>query len=322
MFKELIDEGVYSIMAGHITLPAFQTPERSGMYLPATLSSELICDLLKGEMGFEGIVVTDAMDMGGFNGWYGSREQTEIEAFKAGCDMLLWPTPGYVDNLVAAVERGEVSMERLDDAVTRILRVKQKLGLFDAPSLRPLTPEDQQFAQDVQRRAADASLTLLRDEMGLFPMDPKTRQRIAVIPVTHHAPAMAESTRLCELLRARGFAVTEFPEGITDEETERFDLVLYALFSRAFRPIGFLDFLGPEAIKVQRSLQAAVDKTAIVSFGSPYFAEQYFERALTVVNAYSMLPPSVEAFVRAACGDIPFTSFSPVKLFRFAFERS
>ena len=133
---------------------------------------------------------------------------------------------------------------------------------------------------------------------------------------------MAESARLCELLRARGFAVTEVPEGITDEETERFDLVLYALFSRAFRPIGFLDFLGPEAIKVQRSLQAAVDKTAIVSFGSPYFAEQYFERGKTVVNAYSMLSPSVEAFVRAACGDIPFTDFSPVRLCRFAFDRA
>ena len=321
VFKTLIDAGVYSIMAGHITLPAYQSKEKNGMYLPATLSRELIVDLLKGELGFDGVVVTDAMDMGGFNGWYPTKEQTEIEAFKAGCDMLLWPTPGYVDRLVAAVESGEVPMERLDDAVARILRMKERLGLFKEPSLRPVSPEEHAFVQDVQRRVADASITLLRDEMGLFPMSPETRKRIALIPVTHHAPAMEEAKLLANLLRARGFAVDEFPEGIRDEQTEEYDLVFYALFSRPFRPIGFLDFLGPEAIKVQRSLQAAVEKTLIDSFGSPYFGEQYFERALTYVNAYSMLPPSVEAFVRAACGDIPFTDFSPVKLYRFAFDR-
>lgn len=321
VFKSLIDAGVMSIMAGHISLPAYQTPAPNGMYLPATLSSELITDLLKGEMGFEGVVVTDAMDMGGFNGWYATKEQTEIEAFKAGCDMLLWPTPGYVDNLVAAVEHGEVSMARLDDAVSRILRMKERLGLFAAPSLRAMTQEDHRFVQSVQRRTADASITLLRDGMGLFPMSPETRRKIAVVPVTHHQPAMEESTRLCALLRERGFAVDEYPQGIADEQTDGYDLILYALFSRPFRPIGFLDFMGPEAVKVQRCLQAAVDRTAVVSFGSPYFAEQYFERALTCVNAYSMLAPSVEGFVRAACGDIPFTSFSPVALKRFAFER-
>ena len=82
--------------------------------------------------------------------------------------------------------------------------------------------------------------------------------------------------------------------------------------------MGFLDFMGSDAAKVQRALQAAREKTLIVSFGSPYFAEQYFERALTVVNAYSMLSPSVEAFVRAAVGEGSFTTFSPVKVRRFA----
>ena len=318
VFKTLIDAGVYSIMAGHISLPAYQKERMDGMCLPATLSRELITDLLKGEMGFDGVVVTDAMDMGGFNGWYGSLHQTEIESFKAGCDMLLWPTPEYVDNLVAAVESGEVSMERLDDAVSRILRMKEKLGLFVSQDVRPLSPQEQAFVKDVARRTGDQSLTLLRDDMNLFPLSPDTRRRIAVIPVTHHQPAMQESALLCRLLRERGFDVTEYPEGITDAKTEEHDLILYALFSRPFRPMGFLDFMGSEAAKVQRALQCAREKTLIVSFGSPYFAEQYFERALTVVNAYSMLSPSVEAFVRAAVGEGAFTGFSPVALRRYA----
>jgi hypothetical protein len=87
---------------------------------------------------------------------------------------------------------------------------------------------------------------------------------------------------------------------------EESDLVLYALFSRSFRPIGFLDFQGNEARKILKSLQVAVDKTVVVSFGSPYFGNQYFERAHTYVNAYSMLSPSVKAFVKAAMGEIGF----------------
>ena len=78
--------------------------------------------------------------------------------------------------------------------------------------------------------------------------------------------------------------------------------------------MGFLDFHSDEAGKVASSLRHAVEKTIVVSFGSPYFGEQYFERAHTYVNAYSMLSPSVKAFVRAALGEIEFTDFSPVKL--------
>ena len=92
------------------------------------------------------------------------------------------------------------------------------------------------------------------------------------------------------------------------------DLVIYALFSRPFRPIGFLDFHSSEAKKVSTYLKHGINKSVIVSFGSPYFGNQYFERALTYVNAYSMLSPSVKAFVRAAVGEIPFEDFSPVEL--------
>jgi len=91
-------------------------------------------------------------------------------------------------------------------------------------------------------------------------------------------------------------------------------LLIYALFSGPYKPIGFLDFQADEAYKVANALKYGVEKTAVVSFGSPYFGNQYFEIANTYVNAYSMLVPSVKAFVRAALGEIPFSTFSPVKL--------
>lgn len=321
VFQDLIDDGVYSVMAGHITLPAYQKEVfENGMKLPATLSYELITNLLKKEMGFGGVVVTDALGMGGFNGWYKTKEQAQIESFKAGCDMMLWPTESYVDDMVEAVENGYISMGRLDDAVERILAMKEKLGLFgnDNHAIK-LSAEDKAFVKKTQVETAENSITLIRDDAKFFPLSTDKVKKIAVIPITHHIPAFDEAELLCKRLTERGFEVDYLKdgEGQFDDSYDSvggYDLILYALFSRPFRPIGFLDFHTTEAQKILRSLQRCVDKTMVVSFGSPYFGNQYFERALTYVNAYSMLSPSVEAFVKAAMGEIPFTDYSPVKL--------
>ena len=118
---------------------------------------------------------------------------------------------------------------------------------------------------------------------------------------------------LAEELNKRGFEATVYPfpsfQNIDDS-----DLVIYAIFSRPFRPRGFLDFMGAEMGKIHWSMMYGQEKSVYISFGSPYFGEQYFERVDTYVNAYSMTACSVEAFVRAATGEIPFTDFSPVHL--------
>ncbi len=316
VFADCIAAGVMSIMPGHITLPAYQQERHpNGLPLPATLSRELIENLLKKEMGFDGIVVTDALGMGGFNGWYESPRRSQIESFKAGCDMLLWPGEHYVDDLVEAVENGYVSMERLDDAVSRILTVKEKLGLFNKdnhPVL--LTREEQMYIHCVQQETAEKSITLIKDNNHQFPLSPEKTHSVLVVPVTHYEPALQEAELLCRELENRGFAVTYQPGVPTHSEMEGSDLVLFALFSRSFRPMGFLDFQGMEARKIAASLQVATEKTVVVSFGSPYFGNQYFERAQTYVNAYSMLAPSVKAFVQAAVGEIEFSHFSPFRL--------
>lgn len=315
VFEQMIESGVYSIMAGHITFPAYQTQTFSnGMKLPATLSEELITGLLKTEMGFQGVVVSDALNMGGFHGWYESRQRSEIECFKAGCDMMLWPTRDYVDNMVKAIENNYIPEKRLDDAVSRILDMKEKLGLFEKGGTIKLTEEEQLFVQDTQRKTAERSITLIRDTFGMFPLTSMKYQKIAVVPITHYPPALDEARLLCRELEDRGFRVSYTEKSITDEEIDQSDLVIYALFSRPFRPIGFLDFQAGEASKIAKSLQYGVEKSMVVSFGSPYFGSQYFERAVTYVNAYSMLAPSVKAFVRAAVGEIGFEGVSPVKL--------
>ncbi len=325
VFGEMIAAGVDSIMAGHIGLPAYQKEqsERFGMPLPATLSRELITDLLKGEMGFDGIVVTDAINMGGFSGWYDTMEQTEIESFKAGCDMMLWPSAGFADNLERAILSGEVPMERLDDAVSRILRVKEKRGLFDEDRtlFRDVTDEERTFIKGFQQTCAEQSITLLRDRMAHFPLSPEKTPRIGISVICEHEPAKAEAAILKEEFEKRGFTVSYVDEDkVSLNDTKAFyaenDLILYTAFSRPFRPIGFLDYTLGRAKKIQNMFipDHAADKVMVASFGSPYFIDQYFEKAQTYVNAYSMLQCSVKAFVRAACGEIEFQGTSPVEL--------
>ena len=316
VFEEVIKSGVYSVMSGHITLPSYQKEIfDNGMKLPATLSHELIENLLKKEMGFDGVVVTDALGMGGFNGWYKTMDISQIESFKAGCDMMLWPSENYVKNMTEAIENGYIPMSRLDDAVTRILSMKEKMGLFKKDNHAiALSEKDREFVKNTQKNVAEKSVTLMRDDADIFPLTTEKFKKIAVIPITHHIPAFDEGKLLADLLNEKGFDVQYLKDGIKKTETDGYDLILYALFSRPFRPIGFLDFHSTEAQKVAISLQTAVDKTAVVSFGSPYFMNQYFERAKTFVNAYSMLSPSVKAFVSAATGETEFSSFSPVEV--------
>ena len=316
VFEEVIKSGVYSVMSGHITLPSYQKEIfGNGMKLPATLSHELIENLLKKEMGFDGVVVTDALGMGGFNGWYKTMDISQIESFKAGCDMMLWPSENYVKNMTEAIENGYIPMSRLDDAVTRILSMKEKMGLFKKDNHAiALSEKDREFVKNTQKNVAEKSVTLMRDGADIFPLTTEKYKKIAVIPITHHIPAFDEGKLLADLLNEKGFDAQYLKDGIKKTETDGYDLILYALFSRPFRPIGFLDFHSTEAQKVAISLQTAVDKTAVVSFGSPYFMNQYFERAKTFVNAYSMLSPSVKAFVSAATGETEFSSFSPVEV--------
>lgn len=316
VFAELIGIGVSMIMPGHISLPSYQKVRKNGLALPATLSDELLTGLLKGEMGFQGVVVSDATMMGGFNGFYGSKAESEIECFKAGCDLVLWPTDGYIDNLVSAIENGYIKESRLDDALERIFALKEKYvsRTGDYPQL---TEEQKRFVQGVQKDTAEKSITLVKDRNRILPVGDKVKN-ILIITLCNHPPILREAETLKTELENRGFSVAYYVErpedDVFDREAKKADLIIYAMYTRSFRPVGPIDFWGDKCWAIAKSYQYGQEKSVYVSFGNPYFANQYFEKAGTYVNAYTMLEPSIKAFARALTGEIPFTDFSPVSL--------
>src|SRR5690606_23491504 len=128
------NDGCPAIMVGHLQFPAYQTQTIDGVLPPATLSKEIIQDLLKTKMGFSGVVISDAMNMGGTAGFYENPLERSIECFIAGTDMILWPDLAYMDTVEARILRGEISMERLDDAVERIWAIREHFNLLEKQS--------------------------------------------------------------------------------------------------------------------------------------------------------------------------------------------
>jgi beta-N-acetylhexosaminidase len=167
-FRAAIQHGVDSIMTAHLAVPAFE-PEQE----PATVSHNILTGLLRNELGFKGIVVTDAMEMQAVAALYPSGEAA-VRAIEAGADVVLMPTdPGAcIRAIEAAVRGGRISRQRIDASVAKVLAAKQRMGLFrsrlvNVDAISEGIQDDKLDA--LARSVAERAVTLVRDEKHLFP---------------------------------------------------------------------------------------------------------------------------------------------------------
>src|SRR5207249_2686174 len=168
-FRAAIEEGVDAIMTAHIGVPALDAPD-----LPATLSPAIMTGLLRDEFKFQGLVVTDALEMGGIAKGY-SNAEAAVRALEAGADVLLMPPDpeGAIRAVVAAVKKGRLSVKRIDQSVARVLAAKQSVGLdraklVDVEAIADVinSPEAAARAQEI----ADRAVTLVKNEGGVVPL--------------------------------------------------------------------------------------------------------------------------------------------------------
>ncbi|ASN28349.1 beta-N-acetylhexosaminidase [Streptomyces pluripotens] len=214
-FRAAIAAGVDSIMTAHIEFPAL---DASGD--PATLSHPVLTGILRGELGYDGVVVTDSLRMAGVRTKYGD-DRVPVLALKAGADQLLDPPSIDVawHAVLQSVQNGELTEARLDESILRILRLKTRLGLFDDPYAsrsdidRVVGTEAHLAAAD---RVAERTTTLLVNEGGLLPLRPRAGHRVLVAGAdpaspsgTTGPPTRVLATALAEL----GFTATALPTG-------------------------------------------------------------------------------------------------------------
>ena len=168
-FKAAIQAGVDSVMTGHISVPALTPPD-----VPATLSAAILTDLLRKDLGFKGLVITDALEMAGIVKGFSSGEAC-VRALEAGADTLLMPADADagIRAVVAAVNSGRLSRHRIQESVVKILSAKERLGLdrkryVDLEAIGDVidSPEANEKAQEV----ADRAVTLVRNANDLVPL--------------------------------------------------------------------------------------------------------------------------------------------------------
>lgn len=220
VYKGLIDEGLQSIMVGHICQPAYSRKLRPGIkdeeIMPGTMAPELLQDLLRGQLGFNGLILTDASHMAGLNA-AGSRKDVVPGVIAAGCDMVLFFNDPAEDiqYMKDGIESGLISAERLDDALHRILGLKAHAGLhkLQFPSKDGLSIVGCKEHHELAKKAADESITLVKDTQGLLPIRPEEKKNCLLYFVQStpmglsYGPNPAK-VKLIEELTAAGFNVT------------------------------------------------------------------------------------------------------------------
>lgn len=325
VFQGLIAAGAPSVMIGHITLPFYQKQRIGGRLPPATLSSEIITTLLKGEMGFKGVVISDALNMAGLQGYYPNALETQIQAFKAGIDLMLWPSLEYFDELERRIASGDVPVQRLDDAVARIWALKHRFGLLSvpAPAFPIFGPKEQAQGQAVAERVARASITLLRDRQHQLPLRAANGRKLLLVAVAPKGLVAGIERKLGVMrlaLQQRGFEV-DVRQHLSYYETDlagvsSYGHILFVFDRHTHAPMGSLQLYETEALTAWTATMLAGPRVLSISLGDPYVHDVLLPMVDCAINVYSDSPASQRALVEALTGEIGFAGRSPVDLER------
>lgn len=315
IFQSLIDKGVWSIMTTHATFPACDDTKINGKYIPATLSKKITNDLLKEKMGFKGVVVTDNIKMGGLMGYY-EHDDLIVEIMKAGNDVILSCDPHDTLVLEKAVLDGRLEESRIDDACSRVLDMKEKMGLFDDDyDLEKYKAEDVvPHTQELINTAANKAIHLLYDNNNMLPLDKSKVKKIAIICSTHLDVFYEKTLPMLKAELEKRGAEVYMQRRLSDYHevkklAEENDLLIYAANLG-----GEVGFYGEESQALQFAFSSGNEKSLGVSFEYPYIHYDFMTGANTFINTHCDTPEIISAFVKAIYGEIPFVGKSPVSL--------
>src|SRR5262249_46270012 len=292
-FRAAIAAGAGSVMTGHLSVPSLEPDANT----PATLSPRILTDVLRQELGFQGLVVTDAMDMGGITVRYAPGEAA-VRAVLAGADALLMPPvpDAAYQALREAVNSGRIPVDRLDGWVRRILQAKARLGL-ERNRLVDVNAINQKFGsaawQIEAQSISDRGVTLLRDTPHRLPLD-GTKPARALLLAFYADPEPYPGEDLERELRSRFDSLTTLradtrfvnADVLTLTPSACNDLAILAFFVRVSDRKGNVDVpteQAPLADQVFKSGKPVIT----VGFGSPYLIER-FPQAETWIAAFGI----------------------------------
>jgi beta-glucosidase-like glycosyl hydrolase/CubicO group peptidase (beta-lactamase class C family) len=318
-FRAAIAAGVASIMTAHLNVPALEPDPNT----PATLSANVLTDLLRKQLHFEGLVITDAMDMGGITTRYAPGDAA-VRAFLAGADALLMPPvpDAAYAALLDAAKSGRIPQARLDASVTRILQAKARVGLGEN-RLVDLNAINQNFAKSTWQADAqeisDRGITLLRDTPKRLPLD-GTKPTRALMIALYADPEPYPGEDLERELKSRVDSLTvlradtKFAKAatLTLPSPDTYDVALLCLFVRVSDRKGDVD-VPADQLPLIESIYKSGKPVISIGFGSPYLIER-FPQAQTWLSAFGISDVAQVSVARALFGEIPIRGQLPVTI--------
>jgi beta-N-acetylhexosaminidase len=316
-FRAAIAAGVDAVMTAHLAVPALE-PDN----IPATVSSKIITGVLRDELDFHGLVVTDAMEMQGLAAMFDTAEAS-VRAIQAGADVLLMPkrAEDAIRGVTAAVESGRISRKRLDESVTRVLAAKVRLGLTRKKlvNLEDIadvvdSPESDERAQSV----ADHAVTLVKDTKDSLPV--RHPENTCLFAMTEGRRSQ-QGIRLIDEVkkRAPGVTTTVLDPAMTKADLDQVaekasscgQIIAAAFVSvNAYRGNvalagGYPDFLN--------ALIAGKSPVLLAALGNPYLVRS-FANVAAYMTTFSPTPTSETALAKALFGEIAVTGHLPVTI--------
>ncbi len=317
-FKAAIEAGVDSVMTAHIAVPALSPPD-----LPATLSSAILTGLLKKDLGFKGIVVTDALEMAGIAKGFTTGDAA-VRALEAGADVLLMPTDpdAVLKAVTAAVQSGRLTRQRIQESVIKMLTAKEKVGLdkkrvVDLEAIGDVvdSPESNEKAQEI----AEHAVTLVRNGGNMIPLAAPDKA-CYVMMLENRFSSEGQSFTLELRKTAPRASVTTwdatFPRQQLDEATGKLvgcESYVVAAFTSVGAYRGTVGMLGGDLPHALETLMASGKPVALIALGNPYVLRN-FDGVTAYLATFSNVPPCEIAAVRAVLGQIPISGHLPVTI--------
>ncbi|MEO7986492.1 MAG: glycoside hydrolase family 3 N-terminal domain-containing protein [Gemmatimonadales bacterium] len=317
-FRAAIAAGVQVVMSAHVALPVMD----AGRIRPGTVVPEILSGMLRDSLGFHGLIVTDALNMAGVADLYGA--EAGVRAFLAGADLLLQPADpaATIDAMEAAVTRGEITPERLDRSVRRVLQLKRDIGLFQRRTV-PLDSVPAVVGSAAFRATAadiaSRSVVMVKDVGGTIHGLKSARPALTLVTYAEEEHRAVGITLAAEL-RTQGFTVTlarlwpsSGPASYDSAAVAmgRSPVTIVAVAGRPAAACGSVG-LNP-ALGALIGARARARPTILVSLGNPYLISQVPEVGSYLIGWCSN-PVTEQAVARALAGAAPITGKLPISI--------
>ena len=298
VWKSVIDAGVKAIMPGHIALPAF---EEDGKQIPATQSHALLTGLLRETLGFEGLIVTDALNMGGLGNY--SIKDRIIGAVKAGADCLLFANflgdiSEIADILEEAVKSGEITEKRIDESIYRIWKTKNDIGLFDTPVAIPCPAEQKEKIKAAAEIVSQKAISIVRNRKNVIPLDKSKIKTVISIDLDNRNGTW--KNKLDGILESNGITVLKYGEH-TDNglvgfyDLPKADALIVNFFYGSYWGTNHIRPCGTQMQNIFQYMCQFNGPVVLISYSNPHIAYEY-SYADTVINTYSAPNPEEQLY--------------------------